>query len=248
MPTGSEAMTELKMYDALAQWWPLLSPVEEYADEAAFFLETLLAHPALPEQPSLLELGSGGGSNAYYLKAHFTCTLVDLAPGMLEVSRTLNPECEHLLGDMRTARLSRMFDAVFIHDAIDYMTTETDLRRALETAFMHCKPGGVALFVPDHLRETFEPDTDHGGGDGDGRSLRYLEWTYDPKPTDTTYVTHYSYMLRKGDSLHVEHETHLHGLFPRADWLRWLAASGFEVDTVTDAYDRECFIARRPVA
>jgi SAM-dependent methyltransferase len=235
------------MYDGLAQWWPLLSPLEEYAEEAAFFLEIL--RQALPhiQQPTLVEFGSGGGSNAYYLKAHFTCTLVELAPGMLEVSRALNPDCEHLLGDMRTARLEQQYDAVFIHDAIDYMTTEADLRRAMETAYVHCKPGGVALLVPDHLRETFAPDSDHGGSDGDGRSLRYLEWTYDPKPTDTTYITHYTFMMRKGDSLHVEHETHLHGLFPRADWLRWLAASGFQVDTVIDAYDRECFIARRPM-
>jgi trans-aconitate methyltransferase len=246
MSTGSEAMTDLKMYDSLAQWWPLLSPVAEYAEEAAFFLETLLAHPSLPEQPTLLELGSGGGSNAYYLKAHFTCTLVDLAPGMLEVSRTLNPECAHEVGDMRTVRVGHTFDAVFIHDALDYMTSEAEVRQALETAFLHCKPGGVALFVPDHLRETFEPDSDHGGADGADRSLRYLEWTLDPDPTDSTCVTHYAYMLHKGDRLWVEHETHTHGLFARAEWLRWLADAGFEAEIVTDPFERECFLARRP--
>jgi len=43
---------------------------------------------------------------------------------MLELSRTINPEAEHILGDMRTLRLGRTFDAVLIHDAICYMTTE----------------------------------------------------------------------------------------------------------------------------
>ena len=34
-------------------------------------------------------------------------TLVDLSEEMLAVSRELNPECEHLQGDMRTLRLGR---------------------------------------------------------------------------------------------------------------------------------------------
>ncbi len=37
------------------------------------------------------------------------------------------------------------------------------------------RPGGIAVFVPDHTRETFEETTDLGGTDGDdGRGARYL--------------------------------------------------------------------------
>ena len=103
------------------------------------------------------------------MKAHFRPTLVDASPGMLAVSRALNPECEHLEGDMRTVRLGRTFDRVFVHDAITYMTTEADLRAVLETAYVHCRPGGAALFAPDHLKENFAPSTDCGGHDADGR-------------------------------------------------------------------------------
>src|SRR5205085_10089003 len=113
----------------------------------------------------VLELGSGGGNTASHLKKHFSMTLVDRAPGMLAASKTLNPECEHIAGDMRTARLGRTFDAVFIHDAIMYMLTEADLRSALQTARVHCAPGGAALFVPDWMKETFAPRTGHGGHD-----------------------------------------------------------------------------------
>src|SRR5262245_15324138 len=38
----------------------------------------------------------------------------------------LNPECEHIVGDMRSMQLDRTFDVVFIHDAIAYMTNESD--------------------------------------------------------------------------------------------------------------------------
>ena len=128
---------------------------------------------------------------------------------MLEVSRAINPDCEHLLGDMRSVRLSRVFDAVFIHDAIMYITTEDDLRRAIETAFIHVKPGGVALLAPDFVRETFRPSTESGGEDGEGRSMRWLDWTFDPNPADDTVETHYVYMLKTANDVTVEHDVHV---------------------------------------
>ena len=126
-----------------------------------------------------------------HLPDSIALTLTDLSPAMLEVSRALIPRAEHLVGDMRTVRLGRTFDAVLIHDAICYMTTEADLRAAFVTAFEHLRPGGAGLFQPDYVRETFAAGTDHGGEDGPaladgrpGRALRYLEWTTDPDPAD----------------------------------------------------------------
>ena len=237
----------LKLYRELATWWPLLSPPEDYVDEAEFFWR-MLSEVGLPPSPSLLELGCGGGSNAFYLKKHFAqMTLTDMSPHMLAVSRALNPDCEHLEGDMRTLRLGRTFDVVFSHDAIEYMTTPQDLRQAMETAFAHCKTGGVALFVPDHVRETFQPSTEHEGRDGEGRALRCLEWTYDPDDNDTTYVVEFAYLLREDNQpARVEHEQHIYGLFPRAEWLRLLSAVGFQAEIVHDQYKRDIFLARKP--
>ena len=111
-----------RLYGDLADWWTLLSAPEEYAEEAEFYRQTMIAAADGPVR-TVLELGSGGGNNASHLKAHYRMTLVDQSPEMLAVSRALNPECEHLIGDMRTVRLRRLFDAVFIHDAIMYLTS-----------------------------------------------------------------------------------------------------------------------------
>ncbi len=236
----------MKLYTELAAWWPLLSPLEDYVDEAAFFKKILL-NAGLPAAPTLLELGSGGGSNAFYLKSLFAqVILTDLSPAMLSVSSSLNPECLHIAADMRTLRLNTLVDVVFIHDAIDYMTHLHDLRLALETAFIHCKPGGLAVFVPDHVRETFEESTDHGGIDGDGRGLRFLEWTYDPDESDTTCITEYAYMLREGSQpAQVEHDVHICGLFPRADWLTLLGEVGFQANIIRDDEGRDVFVASK---
>jgi len=243
---------EPRLYAELAAWWPLMSAPSEYAEEAAFYESKLLA-AAARECRTLLELGSGGGNNASYLKHRFEMVLVDRSPGMLAISRELNPECEHIEGDMRTVRLGRTFDCVFVHDAIAYMTTEADVRRVLETAYLHCKPGGAALFAPDHVRENFEPSTDHGGNDGAGRSMRYLEWTWDPDPDDTSYTVDYVYAMREADgSLHVESDRHIEGLFARADWLRWLREAGFDPEVVPfdhselDPGEYELFVCRKP--
>jgi SAM-dependent methyltransferase len=243
-----------KLYDELADWWPLMSAPDDYREEAAFFAETLAAACARPPR-TVLELGSGGGNNASHLKAQFEMVLVEPSAGMLAVSRALNPECQHVQGDMRTVRLGRQFDAVFVHDAVAYMTTEADLRQAIDTAFAHCKPGGAALFAPDAIRETFQASTDHGGHDGETRGLRFLSWTWDPDPTDTTYLADYAYLLREADgTMRAEHDRHVEGLFSRADWLRLLSEAGFEPRPVRFDHSElepgsyEIFAATRPGA
>jgi len=216
------------LYDELAPWWPLISAPQDYAEEAAFYARLILARCEGPCE-TMLELGSGGGNNASHLKSRFRMTLVEPSLDMIAVSRALNPELEHRQGDMRTIRLGRVFDCVFVHDAVCYMTTEHDLRAAVTTAAAHCRPGGAVLMAPDYVRETFRPGTEHGGHDGAERSARYLEWTWDPDPSDSSYLADYLFMLRDADgTVRTEHDRHVEGLFPRATWLRLLADAGVD--------------------
>ena len=86
----AEPPTEHRFYGDLAAWWPLISPAEEYAEEAVFAATVLGSASILVRE--VLELGSGGGHNAVHLKKRFAMTLVDLSGEMLDVSRRLNPE------------------------------------------------------------------------------------------------------------------------------------------------------------
>jgi SAM-dependent methyltransferase len=243
----------MNMYTDLAPWFHLLTHPSDYWEEAAFV--TRVADEVVEGQAAtLLELGSGGGNNASHLKARFACTLTDLSPEMLALSEELNPECEHIEGDMRTLRLGRTFDVVFIHDAVSYLTTEDDLRAAIETAAAHVRPGGVVILTPDATTEIFQPRTDHGGHDGaDGRSLRYLEWTHPARPGTSTYVVDYAIAIEGPEQpLRVVHDRHTLGLFPAATWRRLLEEAGLEVvdTTVENPFELEqaAFAARRPSA
>lgn len=246
-------MTDIpRMYGDLAGWWPLISAPEDYEEEAGRYRGLLRATCSGPSR-TLLELGSGGGNNASHLARSFEhVTLVDLSPGMLDVSRALNPGCEHHLGDMRSVRLGRTFDCVFVHDAASYMTTPSDVARLVQTVWIHCRPGGSALLAPDFVRENFREETSHGGHDGAGRSVRYLEWSRDPDPGDTTYLVEYAYLLSEsGDEVRVVHDRHVEGLFSKDDWLSALGDVGFvaraKSHRLSDV-DRECivFVGVRP--
>lgn len=182
------------------------------------------------------------------MKQWYNLTLSDISEEMLVISKKLNPECEHHPGDMKTLRLNKTFDAVFIHDAIMYMVSENELEQALLTAFIHCKAGGMALITPDFVKENFNLLTDHGGSDESGRGLRYLEWKQDPDPNDCTYTVDYAYLMRDADgTIHVEHDHHVEGLFPEATWLILLKKVGFNPYSLPDTiFNRINFIAYKP--
>lgn len=231
------------LYTKLAEWFHLLTRPEDYATEAEMYREALgavLPPVDAPARSSVLELGAGGGNTASHLKQHFDMVLTDLSPDMIAISQQLNPDLPHIQGDMRTLRLGRRFDAVFLHDAVMYLTTEADLRAAVETAFVHTVPGGALLIVPDCTRETFRQRTHCGGHDGEdvtppqpGRSLRYLEWITDPDPDDTEYEVDFAYLLRHADgTVETYGDHHTFGLFPRSTWLRVLGEGGFRVVTL----------------
>lgn len=157
------------------------------------------------------------------------CTLVDIEAAMLALSRRLNPECEHISADMRSLSLGRVFDCVLIHDAISYMTSSEDLSRAVCTAFTHTAPGGVALFQPDFVTETFSPGTETGGSDTKGRALRYIEWRWTPDLRSDIYITDMAYLLRDDTgSVGVVSDRHVMGLFPRDLWMQLIEAAGFK--------------------
>lgn len=246
MSRAVEVSSEPKLYTELAAWWPLLSPPSHYVEEAADLLPGLLSATDPPPR-TMLELGSGGGSLAFHLKEHLSLTLSDRSAAMLAVNRAINPECEHVLGDMRTLDLGRVFDAVLVHDAIMYATDSAALRATLATAARHCRPGGVALFVPDCVKETFVPDSEIGGEDApDGRGLRYLEWSWDPDPMDDTFVTAYAFLMREASgAVSAEHDVHQLGVFARASWIEWIREAGFTPSSRLDPWNRDVFLGIR---
>lgn len=208
----------MRIYTDLVDWYPLLTPLSDYADESMVY-RRILQQQLGPGSHRVLELGAGAGHNAHYLARDFTMTLSDWSPQMLQLAQRNCPNARCVQGDMRTVALGETFDAVFIHDAIGYMRTLADLRAALSTAKNHVRVGGCVLLAPDYVRETFVGHTHPEGIDGDGRALRYLEWTWQRPGQTDGYVIDYTLVMREGEAEPtIVNDRHYNGLFARAQW------------------------------
>jgi hypothetical protein len=80
------------------------------------------------------------------------------------------------------------------------------------------------------VRESFRSSSHSGGHDGESRAIRYLEWDWDPDPSDESFQTDFAYILRdENGSVRVEQDRHVLGLFPEEVWIRLLGDVGFDV-------------------
>ena len=228
-----------RLYADLAHLWPLMSPPEDYADEAVCWARELRKRLG-SGRARILDLGTGGGHLLHHIASGFDATAVDLSAAMLAHSRRLNPEVTHRVGDMRTIRLGETFDAVLIHDAIDYMTTEDDLLAAFATARAHLRRGGLLLTAPDDYVETFVPPRVwYETRRANGAELTFVEYSTDTDPDDTQAETVYVFFFEQDGALRVEVDRHATGLFPISTWERLLIKSGFEPERIDYPYSED---------
>jgi SAM-dependent methyltransferase len=228
-----------RLYGDLAWLWPIISPPEDYVAEGEHFARLITSH-GVGEARTLLDLGCGGGHFMATLKRRFEVTGVDISDAMLDLSRALNPDCRHVLGDMRDVRLGQTFDAVFMGDAVEYMLTEGDLRAAFQTAWDHLRPGGILTLGLSTTAESFRQNSTtastHSASDVD---IAFVENDYDPDPTDTQYETTLVYLIRRPSGQEVLTDHHLSGVFPRETWFRLLGDVGFAVSEAPCAAGEE---------
>jgi SAM-dependent methyltransferase len=230
-----------RLYRDLAWLWPLLSPPDHYADEAATLRATFRrlrrgAKTTPPKRrPRLLDLGAGGGHLLVHLQQHFDCTAADLSPSMLDNCARLVPEVRRVQGDMRSLRLGERFDAVLIHDAIDSMATRDDVRAALGTAAAHLDAGGVLFVAPTYTRDNFiDGESAH---DADpSANLTYLSYVHDRDPGDSEYELVLVYLIRDPVTRAVDASIDRHrcGLFAESEWLSFLAEANFSARRIED--------------
>ncbi len=228
-----------RLYRDLASLWPLVSPVEDYAAEAAVLSKLirreLRVGPRARRRPRVLELGAGGGHTLFHLRDDFDIVAVDLSPAMLAQCRRLNPDVPTFVGDMRTVRLRQTFDAVLIHDAIDYLLSPRDVARAMATAHAHLRPGGVLVVAPTYVRETFRNhDTESDQRlDGD-TAVTYLSYVHDPDPADTRYDLRLVVLIARRGKIRCVEDHHVCGLLSVGNWEQLMTAAGFTARAFDD--------------
>jgi len=222
-----EAGRSWAAYDELAWVETIVAPPSEYAAETGHYCR-LIKDRSRFEPKTLLHLGCGAGGNDDAFKKRFQVTGVDISRGMLAIARKRNPEVRYIHGDMRSIRLGERFDAVAVPDSIGYMSTLGNLRRAVNTAEIHLKPGGVLLIVA-LVREDFRENNFVYSGSVRGVRVTIFENNWSAGPEKTTYDAAIVYLIRRGAKIEVRSERHVQGLFSLSAWRALLSAAGFDV-------------------
>jgi len=229
--------TTWRPYRDLAWTEHIVGPPEEYIEETELFSKVIKDNSKI-EVKALLHLGCGAGGHDYTFKKHFKVTGVDISNEMLKMAGELNPGVTYLNGDMRAIELEERFDAVAIPDSIGHMTTFEDLQKAILTADMHLKPGGVLLIVTPIKEEFRENNFVYTGSKGDVE-ITLFENNSIPDPAGATYEATAVFLIRRKGKLEIHSDTETLGLFKLSTWLDLLKDKGFEVKHMdfNHAYD-----------
>ncbi|MEW6368799.1 MAG: class I SAM-dependent methyltransferase [Acidobacteriota bacterium] len=209
-----DSRNTLRLYEDLSWIFPIFTPIEHYLQETEEFSRLIQQQAHRPVE-TLLHLGCGAGHNDFTFKRFFRVTGIDSSRAMIELARKLNPEVDYGIGDLRTVKLDRRFDAVTAIDSLDYLLTPDDWQAACATAFHHLNPGGVFFFLVEATREDFEQNRCSVWRSVRGEvEIVTLENCYDPDPEDTTYETTFVHLIRRAGKLDVQTDIHTCGLFP----------------------------------
>ena len=189
---------------------------------------SILQTAVTPPPKTLVEFGSGGGNNAFYLKRDFAMTLVDCLTGHArgqprDQSRVRAPRGRHAQRAARP-RLRRR-----LHPRRDHVHDDRRPTFAARSRPLSCTPSPVASRCshPTSCARRSQPSTEDGGHDGEGRAIRYLEWTFDPDPGRQHVRGPFRLHAQRGRAAsRVEHDVHTCGLFAREVWLRLLEQAG----------------------
>jgi len=121
---------------------------KDYRKEAEYLVEIIRSNRG-ENAHSLLDVACGTGTHLACLRHYFDVEGVDISPEFLAIARSKSPDVKFHVGDMRTFRTGRVYDAVTcMFSSIGYMVTMAELDEAIGNMAMHVAPGGLLLVEP----------------------------------------------------------------------------------------------------
>lgn len=145
------------MFKNYAYYYNLLYRDKNYELEANRIDQLIKTHN--PRAQTILDLGCGTGNHAFFLiKLGYTVVGIDRSIDMLDAARdklsqfdnsepSIADKVVFQEGDVRNVRLHRRFDIVTsLFHVLSYQTTNDDLCKTIDTAYVHLKSGGLFIF------------------------------------------------------------------------------------------------------
>lgn len=128
----------MNFYNDLASVKSYIEMCEDY--DGSNIYQVLRQH--LPENSTLLELGSGPGLDIEYLKKVYSVTGSDLSEEFLKVCKQRHPEISFLKLNALTLELAEKFDCIYSNKVLHHLTEE-ELKESLEKQVKILSPKGL---------------------------------------------------------------------------------------------------------
>lgn len=112
----------------------------------------------LPKPPtSVLDIGCGTGRELTKLSKRYPdCVGFDVTPTMVEYAQKMNPDVQISVGDMRSHRLGRTFDAIYaLGGSINFAISNEELVNTIQTYAAHAHDGTLLLLQPLNSADFF---------------------------------------------------------------------------------------------
>jgi trans-aconitate methyltransferase len=191
-----------------------------------------------PAADSILDVGCGTGGHLKYFTLEFhEAEGIDRAEGMLAVARRQLPGCPLRIGDMRSFRLGRRFDAIVsLFSAVGNLVGQTELDATLATFAHHLVPGGVAVIEPWWFPENFTPN--HVGGSvttADNRTVARVSHTVRESQAASRMDVHYV-VAEPARGIRHFFDSHVMALYHREQYEAAFARADFSVEYVSGEY------------
>lgn len=137
----------MTVFDNYSKYYDLLYFDKDYKAEVKYINNIIKKYN--PDALFLLELGCGTGIHAELLSQEgYTIYGIDISQSMLDKAlKICNKNLSFYLGDIRTYRVNRKFDAVIsIFHVASYQTETEDLIKYFKTAREHLNKDGLFIF------------------------------------------------------------------------------------------------------
>lgn len=196
---------------------------------------------------TLLDVACGTGMHAGLLNQYYKVDGIDVNASMLKIARKRYPELRFSQGDMRDFDLRRQFAIVTcLFSAIGYMTTKSDLEKAIKNMSRHLLPGGVMLIEP-----WFTPEQWHVGRvyavQVEKPDMKIVRMSHSGKKGKCADLDFY-YLIGTSKGIQQIKEKHLMGLFTDEEYMN--AFNKAKLNVIHDPYGldgRGIYIGTKPL-
>ena len=221
-------MTDTEKYQSLAKYYDKIYEGKDYQADVNV-LNELISKYKRNEGIELLDIACGTGSHINFLREKYSCTGVDLNPGMLEVAKEKYPEVHFEVADMTKLNLEKQFDIITcLLSSIGYLLTKENVTLAIKGFAKHLKPGGIVLIELWLSKEIFRAGEPHITTYKDSDLIITRVNTSKVQGDISTFDMHYLVAERGKEVEHfVEH--HELAMFPKEFFVNLMKENDLEI-------------------